>query len=668
MEAELLRIDILDQISDQAICVPNEEMTKRGNDLYFGLLPRIDSLLQSDLLPPFSAKNIRSNFIFLVQDINEKNFNKISYWEARFENIYVAIIAMSEGKLSVALRADAEVSLENFAFYQYEPGAEEFLKSAAYSYPVECLSNYKSYSRRPYAEEVVIIAGRQSPEGLRTYLGTNSPIADIAEESDDPAIDAIVRLFKVFKGKTRAYAMIELIVNDDMPLGLADELSIEDHSFFQHLIAIKEIPDALGAHTVDRELNRLSLKVVRLVNEDHDNTNLSQRFSPVNGYSPEEIYTLCVYTHTEIFTSTFNGFFDRMMDGLGDRSAYEMVDSLNWNQFRIFVKMAAGYNKLEPFLATMTYPERREALEIFASDLEQSSGDLEAAVYVADALGSIEDSITKLIITQTLRSELNRVYMEGNTEGVVIYSLLSGLFLDTAIFDTNWVNKLADSYDIPQIDRVPKPGLFNEDSIHIQWHFFYDDKDGVASFATFRSTFGSGNWKVIDRELFIQIESTRGERVVIFANKPEHEYDGQDAIAALLSDSAWIPQMIVHRGHSYYANLTIEQIPSDAKVVVLGSCGSYHNLSEVLERAPNIHIISSKQIGRMAVNNPLLKSIAETVREGEELYWPGVWEGVEANFEEGSKNYLTFKDYIPPHKNLGAIFIRAYRNIMLSRG
>jgi hypothetical protein len=401
-----------------------------------------------------------------------------------------------------------------------------------------------------------------------------------------------------------------------------------------------------------------------LVNEDHDNLNLSQRFAPVDGYSPEEIYTLTVYTQSEIFTSTFNGFFDRMMSGLDGRSAYSLLDSLGFNRFRTFIKMSAGYSKLEDFLATMSMEERTEVLQMFASGLEKNAGDLEAAVDVADALGSITDSTTKAILTSSLKSEMNRVYKEGNEEGVVIYSLLNGLFLDVGDFDSTWAGKLEKNYQIPHIDKVLYSELFNEDSIHIQWHFFYDDKDGKASYASFIATFRDADWKIEEAEHYVVIRSVKGKDVRIYANKPESEYTGQDQIEEILADSSWSPHMVVHRGHSYYADLTISHIPKSARIAVLGSCGGYHNLSVVLQQAPGIHIVSSKQIGRMAVNNPLLKGIADKVREGENLDWPELWLELDEQFPENSKAEESFRDYIPPHKNLGAIFIQAYRNIM----
>ena len=52
--------------------------------------------------------------------------------------------------------------------------------------------------------------------------------------------------------------------------------------------------------------------------------------------------------------------------------------------------------------------------------------------------------------------------------------------------------------------------------------------------------------------------------------------------------------------------------------------------------------------------------ITEQLRLGKDLNWPSLWKGLTAKFgtvEEKEK----FSDYIPPYKNLGAIFLMAYQ-------
>ena len=124
------------------------------------------------------------------------------------------------------------------------------------------------------------------------------------------------------------------------------------------------------------------------------------------------------------------------------------------------------------------------------------------------------------------------------------------------------------------------------------------------------------------------------------------------------------PTVVIHRGHSYYLKYTIEQLAPSAKIVLLGSCGGYQSLNKVLQICPQAHIISSKQVGTGVINQGLINVITEQLRLGKDLNWPLLWKGLSTKFvtaEEKEK----FNDYIPPHKNLGAIFIMAYEKAII---
>jgi hypothetical protein len=108
---------------------------------------------------------------------------------------------------------------------------------------------------------------------------------------------------------------------------------------------------------------------------------------------------------------------------------------------------------------------------------------------------------------------------------------------------------------------------------------------------------------------------------------------------------------------------TLEQLPASAKIVILGSCGGFHNLDDVLGISPEAHIISSKEVGTRAVNEPILRAINDDLRNGRDIRWASMWKSL-------SNQFLTpdakerFDNYIPPHMNLGALFIKAYQKAM----
>ena len=123
----------------------------------------------------------------------------------------------------------------------------------------------------------------------------------------------------------------------------------------------------------------------------------------------------------------------------------------------------------------------------------------------------------------------------------------------------------------------------------------------------------------------------------------------------------------MHRGHSYHVKSTMERILPSAKIVLLGSCGGYNNIKEILSVSEDAHIISSKQTGTMNVNEPIIQSILQTVTAEKDVNWINLWKDLSTRFQSGDAREK-FDDYIPPYKNLGAIFIKAYNRSQLSSG
>ena len=86
---------------------------------------------------------------------------------------------------------------------------------------------------------------------------------------------------------------------------------------------------------------------------------------------------------------------------------------------------------------------------------------------------------------------------------------------------------------------------------------------------------------------------------------------------------------------------------------MLGSCGGYKNLKQILDYAPEAHIISTKQIGSRDVNKPIIEALNNTIRSGKNIDWRKMWNELDQQFAKGPRDKRElFEDYIPPHKNL----------------
>jgi len=106
-------------------------------------------------------------------------------------------------------------------------------------------------------------------------------------------------------------------------------------------------------------------------------------------------------------------------------------------------------------------------------------------------------------------------------------------------------------------------------------------------------------------------------------------------------------------------------MPDNAKIVFLGSCGGYKNLSTIIKRSPDAHIISTKEIGSGLINKPILNYLNQFLESGKTLVWKTMWSDLDKQFGKSDRNTRdTWDDYIPPYKNLGAIFLKAYNKKM----
>lgn len=119
------------------------------------------------------------------------------------------------------------------------------------------------------------------------------------------------------------------------------------------------------------------------------------------------------------------------------------------------------------------------------------------------------------------------------------------------------------------------------------------------------------------------------------------------------------PDVIVHRGHDTYVDATIAQIPTTAALAFLGSCGSYRQLGAALTKAPRVQLITTKGIGSLTINDPLLKALNTIILRGEEVVWADFWAQMASTLFRNPH----FEDYVLPDKNVGVMFLRAYRNV-----
>ena len=662
VDVEQKRIDLFDGVEDSKVDLGDSVLNIYAENVYFKLVDSIQRVIEKPYFDLNRKNELREYLYTQLHKVNRSNIYSIKRFDNIFRFFLGEVSAMQQNKLGAYLNNNVTPAIRTFQLIKNESCADSFLIYAAQTRPDLVFQNYQYYHDKPYGLHVLEEAAKIAPVTVKRYFNPTDPIFKALKTSDDTVVKIILQINMHYTRRSNAYALIDDIAHGNCTIEQADAIGKDPAKYLQAMLRIRARKTPLAVHSLEDDLTIYALKFVRVLNDLHNETD-KVRFASIERFSAEELYTMMVYSEEEIFTSTFNGLFNRMVVKMAPISGFEFLKGLGDNRFRTFIKMSAGFGKLKVFLQSMTPVHQQMLMIKFASGLGDYS-DLSQAVEVADAFGSITDSLVLKILRGTIKLEYIKLKAKGNPHGAAVYGLLSNLFVDRNINNSDWFTSVSNQYAVTSFDKITNSRLFGRDSVDRWLIYFYNDEDGEASFSTFLKAFTDKNWKIIDSGTYVIIQSVTGKAVHIYANKSKDEYEGQAALEQVFSMYDYEPNVMVHRGHSYYAFKTIEKVRENTQIFLLGSCGGYHSISSIIERSPDVSIISSKQIGTRAVNNPLLKLLAENIRQGKDVEWQPLWDDLATAVKDNPKAYERFMDYIPPHKNLGAIFIKTYNKMM----
>lgn len=567
------------------------------------------------------------------------------------------------------------LSLDSMAF-ERNPGYRAARNSMVLKYsllhPERIFYMLKDNVNVPFRDSLIKVAAYKYPNLLYDYAAANNRLGYAIAKIDDPLIRTVSQIARSGGSGQLYFPFLDNILAGNQTLAEIDAVKNDDAKFYKLLVktrldyvARQQRKEKVHAmEPLSSMLEKRAREVfVKEINARHEEPDAS-RFRVLQQFNAQELYYLIVSSDGEIYTSSYtNGVYPLVMQRAGNRGD-SLLMSVGFDRFKKFIRMAAGYNTLSHFLSSFPDGEQAKTLmTAFVNGLERSEG-LEDGVDVADSYASIAETLKPVAddMLQNIRQNYERNVAANNKRGVVIYDLLQKLFLSA---DTTQNIDLSKEFGIPPVYSVSHSTLTVDSTQRVVMQvFFYGDEDGRIYFQDYLRNFPSSQWRRVETSQWVEFSSLRGKPVSVYANKPLPEEknldaEAQSALSNYLAEKELMPTVIVHRGHSYYAPYTINQIPPSAKIVFLGSCGGYHLIHDVLEHAPDAHIISSKQIGKGNINQPFINMLTGKVRDGENIDWVSFWR------EFGSRVKVEgFEDYIPPHKNLGAIFIKAYKNAM----
>ncbi|HEY4154097.1 MAG TPA: hypothetical protein VGM24_01680 [Puia sp.] len=532
----------------------------------------------------------------------------------------------------------------------------------------------------PFADSLIILGGKHNIRKLYDYASGNSALSSRIRNSPDSLIRTVAKIAASRSGQLYL-PFLDNLLHRKITVDEINKVKDDNLNYYRLLVKTRldyvermlppQHDTAVEMESLTRMLESKGKDVfIREINALHDKP-ASVRFKILDKLTPAELYYLVVLSEDEIYTSSYLGVYDRIFQRMNVPRGDSLIMQMHGDYFRKFIKMAAAYNKLDHFLATMDKYNAATIMKAFIIGLERTNE--EDAVDVADSYSSIFDKNPSLaaFVLNEVKWNYKRNLLNDDKKGTIIYHLLEALFESA---DTSNHTDLSARLGIPPVYSIDYDSLKDDSGRVIQQVFFYgdEDKDGQHSYDDYLRLFlHKPEWKITmnPTKEWVTIQSVKGKPVIIFANRPLYGEDDPDDKAQhhlddYLYDNKLKPTIYIHRGHSYHVRYTLQQIQPSAKIVVLGSCGGYNNLSEVLSISSDAHIISSKQVGTKSVNEPILQAINNNLLEGNNIDWLPIWKGLTEKFRKDPVARERFDDYIPPYKNLGVIFIKAYRKAM----
>jgi hypothetical protein len=689
IDDELVKVDYLDGKYD------NKIENFRGE--------KIDGIIHNDILrrgkalanyvenetfntDPSLNHNTKVRYLRVIENDVRDFFNdmydgdaNVNYYKDMFDGLENMMVANKEGKLKEYVRnhADMPVYLNRSLIENDRELMNILIDSMCNKYPELMTERLASIAQYDGACTVMAYMAKKNVSRVMSSATSTNYERDIVRRCNDPLVKAINEI--AVKTNTEEQFNALLFIGE-FQAGRKTIAEIKDlvsspEKYYSALVKLRLDNNESSKYVTDKKLREEGLYFVREINRLHDENNPAVRYKCLEKLTDKELYYLAVLCHEEIYTSSFvKGVYTRLVERMKPNTGDEFLETVNKDKFRTFLRMCANYNTLDSFLATMNENKRNDLMTEFVQGLgDEKEINMEGAVDVADAFGSINDPKLIEFLQEKVRGEYEKNYISNKKDGMVVYFILYSLFTsknegsDDSTFNSIMTNKLK----MPPINKMPFNRLVSENSGKVyEQVFFYGDEDGRASYASYKAFINkNGGFKIDEsNEWFTKITAINSKiPFEIYANKPldeEKELDekAQQFLGNYLISQNIHPSIIVHRGHSYHLPTTISNISEDNKIIILGSCGGYHNLSTILERSPDAQMVSSKQVGAMSINDPIIRQIDNAVMNGQDVNWVENWIQLDKLFKTPIERDL-YNDYVPPHKNLGALFLKAFKSL-----
>ncbi|HEY1872720.1 MAG TPA: hypothetical protein VGG71_16790, partial [Chitinophagaceae bacterium] len=520
-----------------------------------------------------------------------------------------------------------------------------------------------------YTDSLIIFMTKNYPELLISYLKkNNNEVTGNIRNQQNIYVQQLIS-FSSNSLASELAPFTEQIANNKLTTDDILEKRKKVNNYFQ-LLVDKIMEDEQNEDENDTPefetalSNALSEKsldfYVKRINDQH-NLPDAVRFQSVQSLRPQDLYYIIVSADEEMYTSTYLGLYKRLLNYFKDQSADSILALVHMHKFRTFLRIAATYNTLSDFLRQMPSKNSHELIHLFISGIEDKDEDVAVsnASDIAEAFVSLsKDPGFNAVTNEELNKALKKSEQESRYQTARLYSILREVY---AIVNSNLSNDLSSGYN-----RIEFSLLKNKDVVS-ELALFYGDEDGKNSYNSFMNLFrDKSKWNISMNDSWTTISSLQGQSIKIYANLPlsdddEKDIDAQQALVTYLQAQSIEPSILIHRGHSYHLANTLKYLNGSVKLAILGSCGGYKNINKIIDIDPDVHIIASKQVGSMIVNDPLLYQLNNELLKGKNIDWIVFWNEMNETFKKDANASRLFEEYIPPYKNVSSYVIKLYK-------
>jgi hypothetical protein len=543
----------------------------------------------------------------------------------------------------------------------------------------EKITNFLAYNNKfSLLDSLIFISGNTQPELLINFASVTKDevLSNAIRQHKSPVIQTLISIANEKNIKTYIPFVIQLS-EKQLTFADIDKARTQPSLYFKMLVdaeisnRAKIRPGEISLYT---EPTRKYLKIfaiqffINIINCLHEEPIEHDRYFVLDGLRKQDLYYIITSGESELYTSSYLYIYKKLMGMLPKPQSDSIFSFVKYDEYKKFLLMAGRYNTMSSFMKQMPEDTCISIIKRMMNDLESNlTNGLEETINIAEIFpGIVNDNYLEVLTMREIKNNYTRCKNIPNSYGMKVYSLLEDIFKAVKKGDIENIEKLnpalKDYFKLEHIALHVEKGSIN------QLVFFYGDEDGKLSYASFISNFSDPvKWSIEKNDLWVTIKSKDHFPISIYANLPlseenEEDFKAHDSLVRFLTRENIGINILIHRGHSYHLPNSLDHITPSIRLAILGSCGGYTEISELLKRSPEVHVISSKQVGSKLVNDPLLKILNEYLLDQKDLEWAVIWEKLEAQFKSNKQAYEYFHEYVPPFKNIALLVSALFTN------